>query len=149
MQNSTVSRLTTLLIGALTLLPGAWLSAVANRVSFALWSLVAAAALLAVRWYASRDRRWRWLLGLVFLLTHGIAFSCLLWLHAEALELGVRAVAPALIVGAPIESAAAWTQGDLAMPLRPGFWGALGILVAVGYAVASRQRRLSNGGDTA
>lgn len=81
------------------LLLGFIYSAVADRTVFALWALVAGICWVAVlRQGLSRDwRRLRLLALLALVLAAGLAvFAVLEWQHQEILDLGFRAVFPAI-----------------------------------------------------
>ncbi len=113
------------------LLLGFIYSALADRTVFALWALVAGAVWVAVlRQGLSRDwRRLRLAAALALVLAAGLAvFAVLEWQHHEILDLGFRAVFPAIYHPA---ATAPWTSAILA--------GASALLGAV--AALSSMRR--------
>lgn len=135
---SIIDRLAIFFIAAAGLVPGVWLSAVANRLSFLVWACSATAALLAVGYWAARKKAARaWSFGVVVLVV-SVLLAALLAAHEEAVELGLRAVAPGALVGGSGREV-----GGLPFVLEPASWWVFGSLVALGSSgVSVRHRRL-------
>lgn len=81
------------------LIVGLGASAVANRLAFAAWALVVAVAYASLRraaWDLGWERRVATGAGLLTLALGSVAFAALVERHGEILDLGARAVLPAL-----------------------------------------------------
>ncbi len=124
-----------------TLIPGLMLSALANRLSFLLWGLVATAAVqmaltVSDRWQGDRTARGPLVLGMTVFAVSA-AMAIVLEIDAAPLELGLRAEIPLLFDQDLTEQ---HQPGDsLPLVFRPMSWSVLGLSAAALGAWISRR----------